>query len=206
MAIDPEKRRAALIATVVTVPILLIVLLGLLASGGSAGTSAPPSSSGVANLPAVAVTAPPVTDAATIATCARVISALPLTLAGQSLRLTTSTPPSPSIVAWGNPAIVLRCGVDRPKGLVVGSSALDPSFSGDAGPYWDVQSSGGSQVYTTVDRAVYIEISVPAGYTNPSPMPTVSQAIAKILPAVCQLPPAGGTTIVPDSKLCTHRK
>ena len=101
-----------------TVPVVVVVAL-LLDSGGP-GSSSPSKLPSVA--PAVSVAAPPSSDDATIATCAQVISALPLQLDGQNLRRTTSNPPSPSIVAWGDPAIVLRCGVARPASLHPGST------------------------------------------------------------------------------------
>jgi hypothetical protein len=197
--IDSDTRRAALIATAVTVPLVIVVGL-LLGGAGSSGPDATPTAG--AALPAVTVSAPTSTDAATVAVCAQVISALPLRLAGQNVRGTVSTPPSPSIVAWGNPAIVLRCGVTRPKTLVPGSSVHFYSFGkATDDPYYDVTTSNGANVYTTVDRAVYVEVSIPATYTA-APIVTVSTAIAKVLPSVCSVDASEPDT----SKLCTRRK
>jgi hypothetical protein len=149
---------------------------------------------------AVTVSAPPATDAATVSTCAQVISALPLTLDGQNLRRTVSDPASGLIQAWGDPAIVLRCGVARPKTLVPGDSTqIYGVIAG--GPFYDVTSNNGANVYTSIDRAVYIEITVPQKYHS-DPIVPVSKAIAKVLPAVCSTDPNE-----PDvTKLCTRRK
>jgi hypothetical protein len=151
-------------------------------------------------LPVISVAAPPATDSATVSMCAQVISSLPLILDGQDLRRTTSKPASGLIQAWGDPAIVLRCGVARPKTLVPGS---DEQVIGviAGGPYFFVTSANGAQVYTTIDRAVYIEITVPAKYHS-DPIVAVSKAIAKVLPAVCST----DNTIADPDKLCTRRK
>lgn len=151
------------------------------------------------------VSAPPSTDSATVSTCAAVISALPLTLDGQDIRRTVSTPASPSIVAWGNPAIVLRCGVARPKTLAPGSTDQLFSALGASGPYFEVTRSGDANVYTFVDRAVYIDVTVPAKYTS-QPLPALASAIAKTLPAVCKPPAGPGEAPVPDDQLCSRRK
>jgi hypothetical protein len=177
-------------------------VVGLLLGGaGSSHDPAPVPSAG-AVLPAVSVAAPPATDAATVSTCAQVISALPLVLDGQNLRRTVSEPASGLIQAWGDPAIVLRCGVARPKSLTPGSTAEFQSGGVASGPYYDVTADNGANVWTTVDRSVYIAVTVPARYQGADVMPTVSRAIAKVLPAVCSTDSAE-----PDvTKLCTRRK
>jgi hypothetical protein len=90
--------------------------------------------------------------------------------------------------------------VDRPKTLVPGDSRQLFSFTPN-GPAFDVTSANGAQVFTTVDRAIYISVSVPAKYHS-APMPAISRAIAKVLPAVCSTDP--NTKDV--GKLCTRRK
>lgn len=152
-------------------------------------------------LPVISVAAPPATDSATVSMCAQVISSLPLVLDGQDLRRTTSKPASGLIQAWGDPAIVVRCGVARPKTLVPGS---DETVIGviTGGPFYFVTSAHGAQIYTTIDRAVYVDISVPAKYHS-DPVVAVSKAIAKVLPAVCSTDSANEPD--PD-KLCTRRK
>lgn len=152
----------------------------------------------------MSVAPPQDSSAATVSICARVISALPLQLTGLALRRTESDPASPSIVAWGDPPIVLRCGVARPKSLVPGSSTDYISVTGQGGPYYDVTTSNGSQVYTSVDRAVYIEITVPVQYHS-SPMPPLSRAIARVLKAVCVGGQPGAGPLPPAKELCDRR-
>jgi hypothetical protein len=78
----------------------------------------------------------------------------------------------------------------------------DAEFFGfiSGGPFYDVTTRNGANVFTTVDRAVYIAVNVPATYHS-DPMPTVSRAIAEVLPAVCSTDPHE-----PDpAELCTRR-
>jgi hypothetical protein len=184
---------------VVTLPIVLA--LGLLLGGaGSSDGGAHPSASGSV-LPAITASAPPRTDAATVSTCAQVISALPLTLDHQDLRRTETQPASGQVQAWGDPAIVFACGVSRPEDLVPGSSVQYILGGNRAGPYYDVTPADGANVWTTVDRSIYISVTVPQKYQGGDVMPPISRAIAKVLPAVCT------TGDDPDvSRLCTRRK
>jgi hypothetical protein len=185
---------------VVTLPIVLVVGL-LLGGAGSSDGGAHPTAAGSV-LPAVTVSAPPSTSAATVSTCAQVISALPLTLDHQDLRRTRSTPDSGQIQAWGDPSIVFRCGVSRPTDLVPGSSTEYILGGNRAGPYYDVTSANDAEIWTTVDRSIYIEVTVPTTYQGADVMPPVSRAIAKVLPAVCAV---NDQEPNPD-KLCTRRK
>jgi len=150
----------------------------------------------------VTVSAPAATDEATVDECARVISALPLTLAGQDVRRTVSTPASPSIVAWGNPAIVLRCGVARPKQL---ASALLQQFIEVDGMLFLPERGSKATLWTVVDRPVYLDVAVPESYRQP-PLALIADAIAKVAPSVCTVPDSAGASPVPNSKLCTRRK
>jgi hypothetical protein len=169
----------------------------LLGGAGSQSGGDSPSSSGSV-LPAVSVGAPADTSGPTVSTCAQVISALPLRLAGLDLRRTTSDPPSSSIVAWGDPAIVLRCGVSRP-------TRLNPSLSQDVFYVNNVlvlpARSSSQTVFTVIDRAVYIDISVPTSYAQP-PLGPIADAIAKVLKPVC----VQGDPTTPRAQLCTRRK
>lgn len=150
------------------------------------------------------MSAPPSTDSATPSDCARVIGAMQLTLAGQDVRQAVSDPSSPDLVAWGNPAIVLRCGVHRPAALHPGSTEQLFSALGASGPYFLVTRDGNANVYTFVDRAVYVELTVPATY-QARPVPPVARALARTLPAVCLPQAAQGGAPVPTNRLCTHR-
>ncbi|WP_375479951.1 DUF3515 family protein [uncultured Jatrophihabitans sp.] len=180
-------------------PFVVIAAFALAAITGNTGSSTP-SSSG-APLPAISASAPPQATAQA-ANCAKVLAALPVSLGKLTPRVVHTKPDTPNVVAWGDPAVVLSCGAGRPKDLVPGSSAKFVVAGPAAGPWYDVTTAGGGDVFTTVDRAAYISISVPAKYPVVNVMPPLSDAIAKALPAVCD---GSGTAADPDD-LCTRRK
>lgn len=144
--------------------------------------------------------APPHAEAEATA-CNKVLEQLPVELGRLAPRVVHAQPDSPYVVAWGDPAVVLSCGVDRPKDLVAGSSAQFVATGPDTGPFYDVTRAGSANVFTTVDRAPYISVVVPSRYQGGDVMPPLSAAIAKALPAVCSTDPTE-----PDvTKLCTRR-
>lgn len=182
----------------------LVVILALLFGGGSGGHKSPSSSSPVA-LPPLTPSAPS-SNAATVAPCTKVLQALPERLGSLLPRVVHPEPDSLFVVAWGDPPVILRCGVARPADLKLGSSVdfiLIGGSDGRSGVYFDITKSDDNEVYTSVDRAVYISISVPAKYSSP-PVPQLAQAIATALPPVCVGAQEPGVT--DPSQLCTHRK
>ena len=104
------------------------------------------------------------------AACASIVSGLPKTLNGQS-RLTSTRSPFGAI--WGDPAIVLRCGVPEPAAFTSNAYAscltvngIDWYLSGDSG---NGASSDGPITVTTVYRDPAIEVTVPASYGTQGP-------------------------------------
>jgi hypothetical protein len=204
----------------------------LLAFALTAGSGS--SSNGPAPSTAVVSVVAPTPSPDTIEPCAQVLAALPVQLDGNDPRQVHPYPDTgAAAVAWGNPAIVLVCGVPRPPGLAVGSA--DNAFL--VGPVnWFESGDAKTTVFTAVDRAVYIQVTVPKSYQQP-PLVTLANAIAQALPAVChfeadELPtptasssptpskspavaPPSGTPTSPSSTipasagpvgpLCTHR-
>jgi hypothetical protein len=174
----------ALIATAVLVPVIvaLVVLVNVL---GRAGTDDDHSAHGPAaidgstpsqreDLPVLPLDVPPVTPEAA-ASCPALMSTLPLELAGEPSRRVDSD--SPYAYAWGDPAITLICGVDRPAGFVVGVSAIQIN-----GVQWYVDTSDpDATVWTTVDRPVYVEITLPADVDS-APVTALTPQIAAALP------------------------
>jgi len=201
VSIDPDTRRAALIATAVTVPIVLVaaLLFGNAKDAGTKGPSASPTS-GLA-LPAISVSAGPV-PAADDAACTALLSALPVAIptSNGSISGRPADSSSPYVVAWGNPAIVLRCGVPRPAELHVNSSAQVIAIDG---VNFFTKTVGKATVFTSIDRAAYIEVTVPTSYTQ-APIGPLAQAIAS-LPQVCTAVQAGSPEPATGT-LCTHRK
>ena len=108
--------------------------------------------------------------------CDRVEQALPEKVDDSDRRDTT--PRTARTAAWGDPAVILRCGVERPKGLT--STAQLNTVNGID---WLVETRAGGHVFTTVGRAAYIEVVVPAEH-DPQVGPLVDLA-----PAMQLVPP-----------------
>ena len=138
------------------------------------------------------------------APCTKVLAALPVKLNDLDPRTVRPTPDTPFVVAWGNTAVGLRCGAAKPASLRPGSSTqyFQNGTAAD-GPYFDVTKGDGGNVFTTVDRAAYVSISVPTTYQGATVVPPLSDAIAKALPAVCSVPDNNGRT--GSLPLCSRR-
>lgn len=104
------------------------------------------------------------------AICAQVAQALPKLVDNTERRDTT--PPTDRTAAWGEPPVILRCGVERPANLQ-STSQLNTVNGID----WLVDPQGGGHVFTTVGRAAYIEVVVPAAH-DPQVGPLVDVAPA----------------------------
>jgi hypothetical protein len=178
--------------TAVVLPVVLVLVVLANVLGGSAdGTdhsghgpaeidgTAPP---GREDLPVLPVEVPPVTPQAEVS-CPYLMAELPLELNGEPSRRVQSD--SPFAYAWGEPPIVLLCGVDRPAGWVVGTSAIQIN-----GVQWHVDTSDpDSTVWTTVDRPVYIRVALPASVDS-APVAVLSTTIGDVLSYV-EPTPAG---------------
>ncbi|WP_324273939.1 DUF3515 domain-containing protein [Blastococcus brunescens] len=170
-------RRIALIATAVLVPVVvaLVVLANVL--GGDDDRPAAIDGGAPAqreDLPVLPVEVPPATPEAD-ANCPALMGTLPLELAGEPSRRVDSD--TPYAYAWGDPAIVLVCGVDRPAGFVAGVSAIQIN-----GVQWYVDTSDpDATVWTTVDRPVYVEITLPPAVDS-APVTALTPQIAAALP------------------------
>jgi hypothetical protein len=72
---------------------------------------------------------------------------------------------------------VLVCGVDRPAGYVAGVSAIQIN-----GVQWYVDTDDpDTTVWTTVDRPVYVQVSLPASVDS-APVTALTTQIAQALP------------------------
>jgi hypothetical protein len=170
---------------VVVAVVVLVRVLGGGSDGGSSGNVADVSgtpSPQRENLSPLPVEVPPVTAEADAA-CPGLMSALPLELAGERSRPVTSN--SPFAYAWGDPAVVLVCGVDRPAGFVATSGLIQI----DAVQWYVDDSDADTVVWTAVDRSVYVQLSIPSSLDSASAT-ELSDIIAKTLPA--QPPQPGG--------------
>lgn len=109
---------------------------------------------------AVRVT-PPRVESAVARTCADLVRALPRRVIGAPRR--EVRPDSQLTAAWGDPPVVLRCGVARPAGLSATSDVIEIRASaGGAGVAWFLRESQTAYRFTSVGRAAYVEVTVPA--------------------------------------------
>ena len=154
----------------------MTVLLALAVNHGRLTGSAPATpatSASGGDLGPVTVAAPP-SSAAAARGCPAVISNLPVVLDGHKSRPAHSV--SPYVAAWGDPPIVLRCGVPRPAAFVQTST-----LTAINGVQWLAQRQPGAMLWTAVDREVYVEVSVPAGYSG-AVVVDLSAALIQALP------------------------
>lgn len=132
---------------------------------------------------AVAVAAPTPTSSTVQSECAALTKAVPQSVDNESRRGTD--PSSPLTAAWGDPAIVLRCGVPEPAILRPGSKTYDPTaeegyFNGVA---WLIEKSGDGYKFTAAQRALYVEVDVPNAYSpQTSAVIDLSPSVIKAIP------------------------
>ena len=124
----------------------------------------------------VTVTPPaPSSDAATAA-CDAWSDALPSTLVDQIVRETH--PDSPLVAAYGDPPIVLRCGVARPEALEPTSQLVSVN-----GVDWFAEPLSNGYLFTTVGRVADVEVAVPADYApEAGPLVELSDVVTSTLP------------------------
>ena len=118
------------------------------------------------------VTVPePTPDDADRSTCTALVAALPDEVEG-GLRRTTE--PGVLTAAWGDPPITLRCGVSAPPGLTPSSECLEINGVG-----WFSEDAEGGVLFTTIGRAAFVEVAVPADYSPPvNPLVDLAAAVA----------------------------
>jgi Protein of unknown function (DUF3515) len=112
------------------------------------------------------------------AECRALLDALPQQL-GDYRRAAAADPAPAGAAAWtadGEP-VILRCGLDRPAEFVIGS----PIQVVDAVQWFRVADEERS-TWFVVDRPVYVALTLPQG-SGPTPIQTISEVIAKSLPA-----------------------
>lgn len=138
-----------------------VVAAGLALVGGCSGADA------VVVAPAPSASAP---------VCAQVLLLSPYELLGQERRTTTSQ----ASRAWGDPPIVLRCGVDPPGP----SPERCVRVTSDAGESvdWLAVEGDDAWVFVTYGRTPAVEVLVPTGALPPGAQPTAP--LVDLAPAV----------------------
>jgi hypothetical protein len=91
--------------------------------------------------------------------CSALLQALPTTLMGQVSR--PVSPDDSMAAAWGDPAIVLRCGVPPPPSLKP-TSRCDVV---DGVGWFSRQDEVHDWIFTTIGRTTNVELRVPSDYT-----------------------------------------
>jgi hypothetical protein len=118
---------------------------------------------GCESLPALTVEVPSPSGAAAEA-CRALAQRLPDAVADEKPRRLADR--SPYVAAWGDPAVVLRCGVSRPAKLDPGSGDYAPGSDAvlvdDVS--WLLEEGPDEHRFTTVERTVFVEVTVPAAY------------------------------------------
>jgi hypothetical protein len=123
----------------------------------------------------------PIPDPAADAPCTSLFQALPVQLEGDDPRVVQSA--SPYVRAWGDPPVVVVCGVAKPAGFTADAGLIQIN-----GVAWYVDTSAkDTVVWTAVDRAVYVQVQVPAS-ADSSSVTDLTAPIVRTLPAQAPAP------------------
>lgn len=97
--------------------------------------------------------------------CPRIMAHLPAHVAGQHRRTTTG---SRFATAYGDPAIIVRCGVERPHDYL-NAPCLTRNGIGWSTPLRQSEGGGNEVDMTLVHRSVALKVSMPASYRPNGP-------------------------------------
>lgn len=113
---------------------------------------------------------------ASLDACTQLTADLPEQVAEQKSRSTA--PESPLTAAWGEPAILLRCGVPRPEALTAASQLVSVN-----GVDWFAEELTAGYVFTTEGRSPSVEVTVPDDYAPEiGPVTELSPFVAAAIP------------------------
>ncbi|MCA2217217.1 DUF3515 family protein [Jidongwangia harbinensis] len=170
---DPTVRRAALWATVVAVPVAVLAGLLIFAKVTPEPAAAP---AATASAP-VAVPGTPVRMAAPALAarpaevCLAVTSQLPTRVRNLPARKVSAGPEQNA--AYGEPPLTVACGVAQPQmcpttTATAGCVPLDTELLIMNRVCWYPAQTPAGAVFTTMDREVPVQVTVPSGYANPA--------------------------------------
>ena len=136
--------------------------------------------SSASGTPRVAVPSP---TGAAAAACRDLAEALPDRVEGRARAELDVA--GPYVAAWGDPAIVLRCGVPRPERLTPGSESYDPAADTVTvnEVSWLLEEQPDGIRFTTTERAVFVEVTVPGDYA-----PEVNPLLDLAAPVAAHIP------------------
>lgn len=117
--------------------------------------------------------------------CRNLDRALPSAVDEQHRR--DPSPASALTAGWGNPAIILRCGVERPPKMtdpkVATGADPDAVAGGVNGVNWLMEKGdGGAYRFTTASRLAYVEVTVPEGRDTSGVLIDLASAVKKAIP------------------------
>jgi hypothetical protein len=132
-----------------------------------------------------ASTAVPSPDAKVTKLCQNLDKRLPQKVDGLGRK--DPEPGSTLTASWGSPAIILRCGVERPPKMIDPKVAKGadpkaiPGFVNGVGWLMEKQDEGATR-FTTAQRLAYVEVTVPAGRDTSGMLVDLAPAIKKAIP------------------------
>lgn len=181
MTPQDDRRHAARTATLVAVPVALAVgvLSVLVLRPATPKPTASPTTAAAQATGAVTVAAPPLSDPAATA-CRALIAKLPDQVVNAKRRPVSAG--AEQNAAWGDPPLLLACGVLMP------SIELTTDVYPISGVCWVATPVSGGALWTTIDRAVPVAVTVPGSPDGSG------QWVAALSPAI-------GTTL----ELAPHR-
>jgi hypothetical protein len=117
--------------------------------------------------------------------CRNLDRALPSAVDEQHRR--DPSPASALTAGWGNPAIILRCGVERPPKMtdpkVATGADPDAVAGGVNGVNWLMEKGDdGAYRFTTASRLAYVEVTVPEGRDTSGVLIDLASAVKKAIP------------------------
>ncbi|GAA2398238.1 hypothetical protein GCM10010420_25470 [Streptomyces glaucosporus] len=127
------------------------------------------------------------------AACRALHGALPERVGGQPRAEPESGAPYAAV--WGDPAIELGCGVPRPGVLTPGSEQYNPTpdLAEVNGVPWLLEEQEGGYRFTTVERTVFVRVTVPDAYAPEiNALVDLADAVRGAIPA--EKPRDGGGT------------
>lgn len=184
--VRPSRLPTLILAAALTVAVAAVVTVAVLGARARARAAAPDTGP-------VAVAAAPAPGASG-RYCTALMPALPGRLVSQDRRPLADS--QPGVAAWGDPAVILRCGLMDPAELTCSSELMQFTDASGGSVAWLRLSDPSAVTYIAVDRPVRIAVTLPAG-TGPGPIQQLSQVIAARLPLrpVC----TNGSVVLPDN-------
>jgi hypothetical protein len=172
---DRTMRSAALWATVIAVPVAvlagLLIFTKIVPDTGNAAPS--PSATQPAVVPATPVQmAAPELAARPAEVCLAVTSQLPVKVRDLAARKVSAGPEQNA--AYGEPPLTVACGVTQPKMCAslddtgTGCVPLDTELLNMNKVCWYASQQGDAAVFTTMDREVPVQVTVPKPYAQPA--------------------------------------